>query len=157
MIFDKVHLLFLIRIRIRIRNLKFRIRILQKVSDPYGSGSTTLLRVSWILTCTWNSTGIFVLETFAKNYFWYFSVKNYEKHICKCKRLIFSNKYYGLFQKNIQVSWNVNFSYNLLQKTCIFILFITIHFAKWKHFGLETPYYIKIHSVFLSKRRYEKS
>jgi hypothetical protein len=30
MIFDKVHLLF-------------RIRILHKVSDPYGSGSTTLV------------------------------------------------------------------------------------------------------------------
>jgi hypothetical protein len=42
MIFDKVHLLF--RIRIWIHNLKLRIRILilQKVSDPYGSGSTTL-------------------------------------------------------------------------------------------------------------------
>jgi hypothetical protein len=45
-IFDKVHLLF--RIRIRIHNLKLRIRIririLQKGSDPYGSGfgSTTL-------------------------------------------------------------------------------------------------------------------
>jgi hypothetical protein len=40
MIFDKMH--FLIRIRIRIHNLKLRtrIRILQKVSDPYGSGST---------------------------------------------------------------------------------------------------------------------
>jgi hypothetical protein len=44
MIFDKVHLLF--RIRIQIHNLKLRIRIririLQNVSDPYGSGSTTL-------------------------------------------------------------------------------------------------------------------
>jgi hypothetical protein len=44
MIFDKVHLLFWIRIRIH--NLKLRIRILirnlQKVSDPYGSGATTL-------------------------------------------------------------------------------------------------------------------
>jgi hypothetical protein len=38
MIFDKVHLLF----RIPFHNLKLRIRILQKVSDPYGSGSTTL-------------------------------------------------------------------------------------------------------------------
>jgi hypothetical protein len=46
MILDKVHLLF----RIRIHSLKIRIRIwiriLQKVSDPYGSesgsGSTTL-------------------------------------------------------------------------------------------------------------------
>jgi hypothetical protein len=38
MILDEVHLLF----RIRIHNLKLRIRILQKVSDPYGSGSTTL-------------------------------------------------------------------------------------------------------------------
>jgi hypothetical protein len=39
MIFDKVHILF--RIRIRIHNL----RILQKVSDLYGSrfGSTTLI------------------------------------------------------------------------------------------------------------------
>jgi hypothetical protein len=48
MIFDKVHLL--IRIRIRIHNLKLRIRILQKVSDPYGSGfasgSTTLVLFS---------------------------------------------------------------------------------------------------------------
>jgi hypothetical protein len=35
MIFDKLHLLF----RIRIHNLKLRIRIRQKVSDPYGSGS----------------------------------------------------------------------------------------------------------------------
>jgi hypothetical protein len=37
MIFDKVHLLFRIRIQIRIHNLKLRIRIriLQKVSDPY--------------------------------------------------------------------------------------------------------------------------
>jgi hypothetical protein len=44
MIFDKVHLLFRIQIRIRIHNLKLqiRIRIMQKVSDPYGSGSTTL-------------------------------------------------------------------------------------------------------------------
>jgi hypothetical protein len=42
MIFDKVHLLF--RTRIRILNLKLRIRILQKVSDPYGSGSTTLIQ-----------------------------------------------------------------------------------------------------------------
>jgi hypothetical protein len=45
MIFDKVHLLF--RIRIRIHNLKLRIHIrirnLQKVSDLYGSGSTTLM------------------------------------------------------------------------------------------------------------------
>jgi hypothetical protein len=45
MIFDKVHILFWIRIRIH--NLKLRIRILQKVSDPYesgfGSGSTTLI------------------------------------------------------------------------------------------------------------------
>jgi hypothetical protein len=39
MIFDQVHLLF----RIRIHNLKLRIRILQKVSNPYGSGSTTLV------------------------------------------------------------------------------------------------------------------
>jgi hypothetical protein len=41
MIFDKVYLLFRIRILIRIHNLKLRIRIriLQKVSDPYGSGS----------------------------------------------------------------------------------------------------------------------
>jgi hypothetical protein len=38
MIIDMVHLLF----RIRIHNLKLRIRILQKVSDPYGSGPTTL-------------------------------------------------------------------------------------------------------------------
>jgi hypothetical protein len=40
--FDMVHLLFRIRIRIQIHNLKLRIRIriwiLQKVSDPYGSG-----------------------------------------------------------------------------------------------------------------------
>jgi hypothetical protein len=35
-----VHLLFWIRIRIR--NLKLRVWILQKVSDPYGSGSTSL-------------------------------------------------------------------------------------------------------------------
>jgi hypothetical protein len=41
MIFDEMHLLYRIRIRIRIHNLKLRIRarILQKVSDPYGSGS----------------------------------------------------------------------------------------------------------------------
>jgi hypothetical protein len=46
MIFGKVYLLF--RIRIRIHNLKLpiRIRILQKVSDPYGSGSTTLTGTS---------------------------------------------------------------------------------------------------------------
>jgi hypothetical protein len=44
MIFEKVLLLFWIRIH----NLKLRIRIriLQKVSDPYGSGSTTLVLVS---------------------------------------------------------------------------------------------------------------
>jgi hypothetical protein len=39
MIFGKVHLLF----RIQIHNLKLRIRILQKVSGTYESGSTTLL------------------------------------------------------------------------------------------------------------------
>jgi hypothetical protein len=46
MIFEKVHLQFRIRIWIRIHNLKLRIRILQKVLDPYGfgSGSTTLIR-----------------------------------------------------------------------------------------------------------------
>jgi hypothetical protein len=36
---------FRIQIRIRIHNLELRIRILQKVSDPYGSGSTTLLLI----------------------------------------------------------------------------------------------------------------
>jgi hypothetical protein len=47
MIFGKVHLLFRIRIRIHNLKLRIRIRILQKFSDPYGSGfgsgSTTLL------------------------------------------------------------------------------------------------------------------
>jgi hypothetical protein len=43
MIFDKLHLLFRIRIRIHNLKLRIRIRILQKVSYPYGSGSTTLL------------------------------------------------------------------------------------------------------------------
>jgi hypothetical protein len=39
MIFSKIVQFW---IRIRIHNLELRIRILQKVSDPYGSGSTTL-------------------------------------------------------------------------------------------------------------------
>jgi hypothetical protein len=57
MIFDKVNPLFWIRIRIQ--NLK--LRILQKVSDPYGfgsgfgSGSTTLCgipgKVLWHIRC----------------------------------------------------------------------------------------------------------
>jgi hypothetical protein len=41
MIFGKVQVQF--RIQIRIHNLELRIRILKKVSDPYGSGSTTLV------------------------------------------------------------------------------------------------------------------
>jgi hypothetical protein len=41
MIFSKIKVQF--RIRIRIHNLELQIRILQKVSDPYGSGSTTLV------------------------------------------------------------------------------------------------------------------
>jgi hypothetical protein len=57
MISDKVHLLF--RSRIRIHNLKLwiriRIRILQKVSDLYGSGfgsgSTTLVGTGTYLWC----------------------------------------------------------------------------------------------------------
>jgi hypothetical protein len=40
MIFSKIRGQF--RIRIRIHNLELRIRILRKVSDPYGSGSTTM-------------------------------------------------------------------------------------------------------------------
>jgi hypothetical protein len=32
-----------VQIQFRIHNLEFRVRILQKVSDPCGSGSTTLL------------------------------------------------------------------------------------------------------------------
>jgi hypothetical protein len=50
MIFDKVQAQFGIWNRIRIYNLKLRIRILQKVSDPYGigSGSTTLIQRHWL-------------------------------------------------------------------------------------------------------------
>jgi hypothetical protein len=44
--FGKVQVQLRIRSWIRIHNLGFRIRILQKVSDPCGSGSTTLLYVS---------------------------------------------------------------------------------------------------------------
>jgi hypothetical protein len=46
MIFSKIQVQF----RIRIHNLELRIRILQKVSDPYGSGSTTLV-IRLITTC----------------------------------------------------------------------------------------------------------
>jgi hypothetical protein len=61
MIFDIVHLLF--RIRIRIHNLKLRIRILQKVSDPYGSGSgsttlaSTALKVELVHCMLWDPPG----------------------------------------------------------------------------------------------------
>jgi hypothetical protein len=48
--FVKVQVQF--RIRSRIHNLEFRIRfrILQKVSDPCGSGSTTLVGISYFST-----------------------------------------------------------------------------------------------------------
>jgi hypothetical protein len=47
MIFSKIQVQFRIRIRMRIHNLELRIgiRILQKVSDPSGSGSTTLIGI----------------------------------------------------------------------------------------------------------------
>jgi hypothetical protein len=49
MIFDKLHFLFWIRIRFHNLKLRIRIRILQTVSDPYGSGSgfgsTTLVTI----------------------------------------------------------------------------------------------------------------
>jgi hypothetical protein len=43
MVFMHVSIQFWTLTRIRIRNLEFRIRIRQKVPDPCGSGSTTLL------------------------------------------------------------------------------------------------------------------
>jgi hypothetical protein len=43
MIFSKIQVQFRIRIRIHILEIRIRIRILQKVSDFYGSGSTTLV------------------------------------------------------------------------------------------------------------------
>jgi hypothetical protein len=43
MVFMHFSIQFWTLTRIRIRNLEFRIRIRQKVPDPYGSGSTTLL------------------------------------------------------------------------------------------------------------------
>jgi hypothetical protein len=45
MIFIKIEVQF--RIRIRIHNLELRIRILQKVSDPCGSGSTLLGQITF--------------------------------------------------------------------------------------------------------------
>jgi hypothetical protein len=59
MIFSKIQVQ--LRIRIRIHNLELRIRILQKVSDTCGSGSTTLikleqvveLKVTGLAFCTW--------------------------------------------------------------------------------------------------------
>jgi hypothetical protein len=42
MIIIKIYTQFQILTRIRIRNLELRIWIWQKVSDPYGSGSTIL-------------------------------------------------------------------------------------------------------------------
>jgi hypothetical protein len=36
MIFSRIQVQFRIRIQIRIHNLELRIRLLQKVSDPYG-------------------------------------------------------------------------------------------------------------------------
>jgi hypothetical protein len=46
MIFSKIQVQFWIGIRMH--NLELRIRILQKVSNPYGSGSTTLATVKVI-------------------------------------------------------------------------------------------------------------
>jgi hypothetical protein len=60
MISDKVHLLF--RIRIRIHNLPNR--ILQKVLDPYGSGSTTLVKAVYLrpLFCFWYVGTVIITE-----------------------------------------------------------------------------------------------
>jgi hypothetical protein len=65
MIFSKIQVQFRIRIRIRIRihKLKLQIRILQKVSDPYGSGSTTLVHCPLFETFEEKvDTGIFSIE-----------------------------------------------------------------------------------------------
>jgi hypothetical protein len=52
MIFGKVQVQF--RTRSRVHNLEFRIRILQEISDPCGSGSTTLGLCSSVSTGSTN-------------------------------------------------------------------------------------------------------
>jgi hypothetical protein len=53
MVFMHFSIQFWTLTRIRIRNLEFRIRIRQKVPDPFGSGSTTLLKTIHISTETY--------------------------------------------------------------------------------------------------------
>jgi hypothetical protein len=65
--FYMVHLLFRIWIRIHNLKLRIRIRILQKVSDPHGSGSTTLLW-SWPKSC--NRCRILVLMKWQFGWSW---------------------------------------------------------------------------------------